>query len=413
LILPSLSWFLRVIRKPSETPTAHTYEVDAFRNSGANSFGPLEFKLDRDSILSDFKKLIPSIWTSSIRLGSVYEQIQYEPLELVIALGQKIYFALNPEVREVINASYSIHLYTSDIEIPWEIMHDGLDFVSITRSFGIGLASRKRISERETQMIGRLSILMIVDPENNLPKAQEETNKIISLLNDNIKVDTTILQGKEATYSAVRSRLAKESFDILHVAAHTQFNPTKPKESIIFLNDGCLSAGEIYRDIQNYSNNPSEPPWLVFMNSCESAKILDLTYFEKYGELLGLAAAFITSGALSYIGTSGIINDSYASEIAVNFYKYLLRGSTTGESLRKAKYDFRKNHLKDASWSVFKLYGNPNTDLRFSQSGRDLLAEIKGYLKQKEGSFNVQDCAADLDITISEVNDIIYRLKSG
>jgi CHAT domain-containing protein len=85
------------------------------------------------------------------------------------------------------------------------------------------------------------------------------------------------------------------------------------------------------------------------MNACENAKTRDLNYFDKYDELSTLADAFVGAGAYSYIGTSGIINDSSASEIAVDFYNNLLVGSTVAESLRKAKIEFFKYNQNDLS----------------------------------------------------------------
>lgn len=69
----------------------------------------------------------------------------------------------------------------------------------------------------------RLRVLFIVDSNDDLPQTKSETEKIISLLSQNNRVDCYVLEGRKATYEEVRSILTKEYFDILHVATHAKF----------------------------------------------------------------------------------------------------------------------------------------------------------------------------------------------
>ena len=70
---------------------------------------------------------------------------------------------------------------------------------------------------------------------------------------------------------------------------HAEFDETDPSDSGIVVNDGCLRTKDIYNDVV------TGPPWLVFMNSCESAKTIDSSCIGKYGELSGLAIAFLAA----------------------------------------------------------------------------------------------------------------------
>ena len=125
----------------------------------------------------------------------------------------------------------------------------------------------------------KLKVLFIVDTKDNLPQTRSEVRSITSMLgNNNIKVDYDILEGKKATYNRVRNYILMQNLDIVHVAAHTEFDESNFHDSGVVLNDGLLRAKDIYNDVETV------PPWLVFMNSCESARVIDSRYLEKYRE---------------------------------------------------------------------------------------------------------------------------------
>ena len=213
-----------------------------------------------------------------------------------------------------------------------------------------------------------------------------------------------IVRGEEASYSRVRTILLREHFDIIHVAAHARYEDTTSEESGIVLNDGILRARELYNVME------TEPPWLVFMNACESARSRDLTYFEKYGELSGLAFAFVNAGASAYLGTSCLVNDVSAATIAVNFYKYLLGGLSVGDSLRRSKLNFNTTYPGDLSWLAFVLHGDPNSRLVF-EAGRDISSEVRTYISKKKGEFSISGCAKDLGVPISEIKKVLVSFQ--
>lgn len=130
----------------------------------------------------------------------------------------------------------------------------------------------------------------------------------------------------------------------------------------------------------------TDPPWLVFMNACESAKTMDSRELEQYRELSGLATTFLAAGASSYIGTrcrGGLTNGNH-------FYQKLLTGSSIGQSMQHARKEFFEQHEGDLSWLAFRLYGNPTLK-------RDLVAEVsmdkedcvKEYVEKKRKTGNL------------------------
>jgi hypothetical protein len=412
-----MSWILRVDRREDIDPSGISkYEVDGFRvNPSWKSVGPAELKLNRNAVLSDFERVLPIIMTSSIRFRSFtqYATQVEEPIDLLAAIGKKLYLDLNPDVKEAIKGANSIHIITNDVRIPWDIMHDDQEFLTLNHPFGISPIVKTQDLKREPKRNSKLNVLFIVDTKNNLSQSREEIQKILSLMAKSVKhnkIEYVFLKGKDATRGRVSDLLQKYYFDIIHVATHAKFEPMDPDDSGVVLNDGLLRTRDIYKTLKD------DPPWLVFMNACESARTRELSYLEKYDELSGLGIAFVKAGAPSYIGTIGMINDSSASEIAVGFYKNLLGGSTIGESLRKAKREFFDNNPEDLSWSAFTLYGDPNLKKDFEEEAVKEKEDevISYYLQRKEKGlyFSYSECSRDTGAKISEVRRIIYNYKS-
>jgi hypothetical protein len=142
-----------------------------------------------------------------------------------------------------------------------------------------------------------------------------------------------------------------------------------------------------------------DSPWLIFLNACVSAKAKDMN-LEKYNELSGLADAFNAAGALTYIGTTGDINDVSASEIPINFYEALLKGSTVAESLRESKVRYFDYNEQDPSWSLFRILGNPNQIIEFQEVHANDEIRIKSW-HLNTGSCDPIRCAAELGLDMS------------
>jgi CHAT domain-containing protein len=110
------------------------------------------------------------------------------------------------------------------MDIPWEMLHTGEAFLSLNCSLGISPLSKSRNVLRESKQMQQLRVLFIVDSKDDLPQTRSETERIISLLSQNSRVDCFVLEGKKATYGEVTSVLLNENFDILHVATHAIFD---------------------------------------------------------------------------------------------------------------------------------------------------------------------------------------------
>ena len=156
----------------------------------------------------------------------------------------------------------------------------------------------------------------------------------------------TILAGAEATETAVRSLGAR--YDILHFAAHSLASDKDPLASHIRLrpdhaNDGFFHLTEI-----------AEQRWrpsLVFLSGCET-----VTGPDAPGEgMIGLARAFLLSGARNVVATAWPIGDQSA-HLVDRFYRELFAGTDPATALRLAQLDLR--HSSSTShpfyWGAFE-----------------------------------------------------------
>jgi hypothetical protein len=406
-----MSWTLR-IQRSSEHASYTKYKVAAYREGLAAELTS-EFELERKTIISHFERLLPAISGESRKFRSLqkFADLTEDPLQSIFSIGNRIYSALDADLKKEIARAESIHIMTDDLEMPWEIMGDDEEPLSLRYSYGVSPLIKKDELPMKSGKTRKLKVLFIVDTKDNLPQTRSETRSITSMLGaNNIKVAYDILEGTKATYSSVRNYILRQNLDIVHVAAHAEFDKSEPRDSGIVLNDGLLRTKDIYNDVA------MGPPWLVFMNSCESAKTTNSSYIEEYGELAGLAIAFLAAGALTYIGTSCRINDKAASQIAVNFYNKLLKGSSVGQSMQNARKQYFDNHFEeeDLSWLAFRLYGDPNLKRDFvAEALMDLEDKVKEYIvekKKRRQSITIMDLARDLNISVSEARRMLSRL---
>jgi CHAT domain-containing protein len=61
------------------------------------------------------------------------------------------------------------------------------------------------------------------------------------------------------------------------------------------------------------------------------------------------------------------VYDKPARELAVLFYKSVLEGEPTGEALRRAREDVRKDYPEEITWAAYVLYGDPTFRLARGQ----------------------------------------------
>jgi len=253
----------------------------------------------------------------------------------------------------------------SVLSYPWELMHDGTDFLCLKVPLGRYVSSGNSASsmtfvERE-KGIG-VKFLLIVDPDGSLPGARKEGAAIKEELSAIDGVQIKMLVGDEADSVEVLSELGA-GYDFIHYSGHAMFDAENPENSGILLADGLLKAFSLAGAVKN------KPPILAFLNACESGRQADWgkgeTRYEN--QVSGLSAAFLVNG-INFIGPYFPVYDDAALMFSKNFYFAVLGGTPLGEAVRKSKkliFDTFKG--EEIAWASYSFWGDPTQTLEFEK----------------------------------------------
>ncbi|MBO0913166.1 CHAT domain-containing protein [Streptomyces laculatispora] len=229
---------------------------------------------------------------------------------------------------------------TNEQEVPWELLHDGTDFLGLEHDLGRRLMGKRPVvGGRGISRVRRA--LIVGDTLGDLPSAREEVAKVAAWLGDR-GIACTVLLGQEATLLDVVTELASEDtpYDLFHFCGHVA---TGSGTTGLMMHDRQL-LGEVV--LQTLSSRGAPP--VAFINGCASA---------GEGEVANMCMSFMVLGAKTVVGTRTDVADEGAWEFAAEFYGQLLAGKPAGAAVRAARTALRDR--PDAAWASFILYGDP------------------------------------------------------
>jgi hypothetical protein len=247
-----------------------------------------------------------------------------------------------------------LQLVTNYSNIPWELFHDGRDFLSLCHAMA-----------RKPQMLEEPAVhppfpddskyaLVVGNPTSNLPEAEREANEVAALLRAH-KWNVEMLMREDATVNAFALKLRNKPYRLIHFAGHARYDVDVPLKSSLKFKDYSWLAEEFERQLSSRA--------FLYLNACETAQ----TYTESSlriprGEFMeGMAVSTLKGGAMGCLGPLWAVRDDLARGFALEFYKYALSGETLGESVRRARLAFR-NQSPDF-WAGWVLYGDPTYHL--------------------------------------------------
>jgi len=295
-----------------------------------------------------------------LKVASLDLKNPQESYKKIYQIGNIIYQIIPKSLRDAIqkrNPKY-LNIVTGDLFIPFELAHDGEDFLCIKYCLGKNLIDEGQDITTPPSCFGGIGaesfdfVLIESDPYKNLNL--QETQLIPALFGgmsgvfygftfDYIFIERPIANKK------MFQNLFKRYLEIIHFCGHGFFNNEQPELSGLILTDGVLTAQEIQEmKIQGFP--------LVFANSCESASIKKS---ERAIGINGVARAFLTAGAIGFIGPIWEITDALAAEFAEVFYnKLIIEKMTVGEAIRETKIELRKKYHY-ILWASFSFFGDP------------------------------------------------------
>jgi tetratricopeptide (TPR) repeat protein/class 3 adenylate cyclase len=266
---------------------------------------------------------------------------------------------------------------TNDTLMPWELVHDGTEFLALKCPLGRRSLSSNQVRRNPSDPHAGKSFLLIADPAGDLPEADAEIAALMDLLDGLPEWSNyEVLARRGATKSEVLSHLSAGSWDVIHFSGHIALDESGTQASSLLLADGeVLTAEEIRRTVRGTP--------LIFLNGCSSVKedmdvpkesqgAASLEEFVPYAGLpvRGLASAFLLGGSAGFIGTLWPVYDTAARDFAVRFYRSALGGEAVGQALRQARETTTRENPANPIWSSFVFYGDPT--LRIAEiAGRE------------------------------------------
>jgi class 3 adenylate cyclase/CHAT domain-containing protein/Tfp pilus assembly protein PilF len=273
--------------------------------------------------------------------------------------GSLYHQLLTPSIREKLSASEAatLFLYIDDtlVQIPWELLFDGQTFLCRRFSMGRIVSTQQTLIEgREPRQGQVLKMLIVADPQGNLPAAAREGSAIREVLeaeHQRLQVD---LRSTDVRTLYLKTHLS--GYEVLHYAGHADYDLRDPAQSGWLTADGKLSAADI---MQMAGGAPI--PTLVFCNACRSGQTEAWKLDPEVAQgIYGLANAFLLAGTQQYIGTFWEIPDEPSRTFGIDFYRALAQGATVGEALRSARQAVAERYGEESVvWASYVLYGDP------------------------------------------------------
>lgn len=242
--------------------------------------------------------------------------------------------------------------------IPWETLRIGEVSPALagglTHRYDGGVLSVAKWNEERARTAG-LSMLLVVNPTEDLDGAEAEGARIQAMLSRRPEIRLTVLHRKEARRNTLIERFQSGEYDVVHYAGHAFFDPdSRGRSGIICAGEEVLAGA----DLAALRQLPS----LVFFNACEAARVRKPGQKQEASDqpirsTIGFAESFLAGGVANYLGTYWPVGDAGAAAFADTFYTGLLRGDPLGRALIDGRAKVRERNLGD--WANYVLYGNP------------------------------------------------------
>jgi len=201
----------------------------------------------------------------------------------------------------------------------------------------------------ERRLSAQLSVLLVVNPTEDLPGAEDEGRRVRKVL-DRDDARVTLLRGGAATRSRLLEEFRSGAYDVLHFAGHAFFDAASPGSSGILCAGGRVLSGS---DLASLDALPA----LVFFNACESGRLRQpLQISRALTRSTGLAEAYLRGGVANFIGTWWPVSDAAAARFAATLYDRLIRPEPMGPALRAARAAVRQ--VRSADWANYLHYGS-------------------------------------------------------
>ncbi|HZK05264.1 MAG TPA: CHAT domain-containing protein [Actinomycetaceae bacterium] len=291
---------------------------------------------------------------------------QLDPRSRLERIGRRMYSLLIPDAMQRLideTDEFPLTITSNNPELPWELLHDGKDFLCLKRMFArmpAGQTFPRRTRETESLTESRNPKVLLIHSEAGepLPKAWAEIEAIRERLSSmEPKPLVTLLTGSDVTSSRLTDELSLGNYDVIHYVGHAGFDADRPHRSYL-----ALASGEQFRAQRVQRLLEGHP--VVFLNACESTRAspqsTGLPTGSTVAQAEGLGSAFVYGGAQACVGSLWPVFDDTAAQFAITFYEQLIaKRERVGEALREARQRSYYDGADAITWAAYALYGDP------------------------------------------------------
>ena len=274
-------------------------------------------------------------------------------LERVRGAGQSLFArALSARVQTRLRSTevqfLRVHLDDDLVHVPWELGHDGNEFLALHFAIGRMVSARAKTSPTIAPLdaAGEPVAVVVSNPSGDLAAAAEEGRAVSGLLQEGFRGTVRHLEGpvtKAAFLASLRGAR------VLHFAGHAQRGSANVRGGFR-LADGIATPEEIAAAVGQRA------PALVFANSCHAT---GGGWTENQQGVFNLASALLMRGAQHFVGPTWEVPDADALAFALRFYENALAGIPFGESVRLARGSLASSAKAPLSFAGYVLYGEP------------------------------------------------------
>jgi hypothetical protein len=240
-------------------------------------------------------------------------------------------------------------------QLPWEVMHDGQEFICIKTCFSRSVTTIHQ--ETKTAHDWESSGILVVgaDSRGDLPGVELETKGIGRVLATAGVQQVELLSGSKANRKNVVRALQSGQFGILHYSGHSLFDREYPNQSSLEL---CSGTKIFLHELGHFGRaaNQDAPLGLVFLNSCQSAMV---GHDAVTGRQLSMCKALREAGVSYVIGMLWNVEDEAAVQMGASFYNHLLKCPEKGpdSAMRETRLAVAiERSWSDGSWLSPVLY---------------------------------------------------------
>lgn len=330
----------------------------------SNSPSHVQSIVDSDLIFEYIKEVESIAHLSRTLDGLTKEKNPRDLLFDLKSLGETFFDQFFPaEVASTLKYSTEKYLHLNlDLglkDIPWEMLHDGNQFLG--DKFFIGKSVKGSTPSNSIEELKKIKMLIIADPNEDLDWAQREGEELYKILKEKISpsiLDLHFISGSGITKLKLLGQIKGKN--IIHYSGHLYFSEEASENGWLLSQNKILKAREIVNS--GFAAN------LVFSNSCQSSKSTVLQNSDS--SLMNFyAGSFLASGISAFIGTNWEVSDNEKTiDFSKRFYLNLFGGKSIGESLFLAREYARRNYgSNDFTWANYVLHGYPSNILLVSR----------------------------------------------